>query len=422
MPRARLRLRGVQSSIAPDFSRQALCIQGLLCDLVTLEEAKQRVLACIRESRRCNLVTPNASFLRMSRSDPEFRDAALASDLSVTDGMPLVWLARMLGTTVPDRVCGSDLGTALMAHPEEQFSAFFFGATTEIGQHLRKRLDERPCSLRCAGVLTPGFGSVDSMSQARIFDTINRANPDLLIVSIGAHKGVLWLNRNEHLLTMPIVCNLGATIHFMAGTVKRAPAFFRRHGLEWLWRIKEEPALCTRYARDLATLVFVLVAQVLPNLLQAAFRKPSAARLAQARLKHHQWGSTEILEFAGDWTKDNLAPVRAALTEATRRASDLVITLDGVTFVDAAFLGQILLAYGYQRRIHRGFRLKATRRQIRTLLRLHGCGYLLQGEEQSSEDRSDAPRGSQNSGQSVRKLWNRTIASTAALRSRSHGH
>ena len=307
---------------------------------MTLEEAKQQILACIGKSRRCNLVTPNASFLRLSRSDAEFRDAALASDLSVIDGMPLVWLARMLGAAVPDEVCGSDLGAELMAHPGGQFSAFFFGATPEIGQRLRKRLDETPRSLHCAGVLSPGFGSVNSMSEGRIFDTINQAHPDLLIVSIGAHKGVVWLNRNEHQLRTPIVCNLGATIHFMAGTVKRAPTFFRRHGLEWLWRIKEEPALYTRYARDLATLMSVLVGQILPCLLHAAFRKPSATALAQAQLRHHRWGTTEILEFAGDWTKDNLAPVRAALTAATRKASDLVIVLDGVTFVDAAFFSR----------------------------------------------------------------------------------
>jgi N-acetylglucosaminyldiphosphoundecaprenol N-acetyl-beta-D-mannosaminyltransferase len=336
--------------------------------------------------------------------------------------MPLVWFARMLGIAVPNRVCGSDLGAALMAHPGEQFSAFFFGATTEIGQRVRKRLDERPCSLRCAGVLSPGFGSIESMSHPRILDTINQANPDLLIVSIGARKGVLWLNRNEHLLTMPIICNLGATIHFMAGTVKRAPAFFRRHGLEWLWRIKEEPTLWTRYALDLTTLISVLVGQVLPYLLQVAFYRPSATQLAQARLQHRRRGATEILELVGDWTKDNLAPVRAALTEATRNASHLVIVLDGVTFVDAAFLGQILLAYGYQRRTHQGFRLQASRRQIRNLLRMHGCGYLLLPDEKSSEDRSAALRRRQTYHQSVRKLWERTIASRATPGTRSHGH
>jgi N-acetylglucosaminyldiphosphoundecaprenol N-acetyl-beta-D-mannosaminyltransferase len=405
----------VQKPIAPDFSRRTFCVHGLLCDFVTLEEAKQRVLACVRESRRCNLVTPNASFLRLSRSDPEFRDAVLASDLSLIDGMPLVWSARMLGVAVPDRVCGSDLCAALMAHPGRQLNAFFFGATAEIGQCLHQRLDERASSLQCAGVLCPGFGSVESMSDRRTIETINRATPDLLILSIGARKGVVWLYRNEHLLTAPVVCNLGATIHFIAGTVKRAPVFFRRHGLEWLWRIKEEPTLCTRYARDLATLISVLIGQVLPYLLQRAFLRSSATQLTEARLRHYRRGAAEILELAGDWTNDNLAPLRAALTEATRHPSDLVIYLDDVTLVDAAFLGQILLAYGYQRRIHRGFLLHASGRQIRRLLRLHGCGYLLSVDEKSAENRSIPHRGRKAYRQGLRKLWERALASRATV-------
>jgi N-acetylglucosaminyldiphosphoundecaprenol N-acetyl-beta-D-mannosaminyltransferase len=355
----------------------------------------------------------------LSRSYPEFRDAVLAGDLSVIDGTPLVWLARLIGIAVPERVCGCDLYAALMAHPGEQFSAFFFGATDEIGQRVRKRLDESPSSLRCAGVLSPGFGSVESMSDPRILKTINRASPDLLIVSIGARKGVLWLNRNEQLLAAPIICNLGATIHFIAGTVKRAPVFLRHHGLEWLWRIKEEPALFARYAFDLATLISVLAGQILPYLLQRPFYKPSATQLAEARLHRYRRGAAEIIEFVGDWTKDNLAPVREAMTEATRCESDLVIDLDDLTFADAAFLGQILLAYGHQRRIHRGFLLHASQRKIRNLLRLHGSGYLLSAGETSSEDR---PTARQTYHRSFHNLWERTIASRATPWIRSHKH
>jgi N-acetylglucosaminyldiphosphoundecaprenol N-acetyl-beta-D-mannosaminyltransferase len=257
------------------------------------------------------------------------------------------------------------------------------------------------------------------MSDPRILKTINRASPDLLIVSIGARKGVLWLNRNEQLLAAPIICNLGATIHFIAGTVKRAPVFLRHHGLEWLWRIKEEPALFARYAFDLATLISVLAGQILPYLLQRPFYKPSATQLAEARLHRYRHGAAEIIEFVGDWTKDNLVPVREAMTEATRCESDLVIDLDGLTFADAAFLGQILLAYGHQRRIHRGFLLHASQRKIRNLLRLHGSGYLLSAGETSSEDR---PTARQTYHRSFHNLWERTIASRATPWIRSHKH
>src|SRR5258708_8519247 len=98
------------------------------------------------------------------------------------------------------------------------------------------------------------------MSDPRIFDIINQTSPDLLVVSIGARKGLLWLNQNEHLLSSPVICNLGATIHFVAGSVKRAPVFFQPYGLEWLCRIKEDPHLSTPHPPHLPTPIPVLVA------------------------------------------------------------------------------------------------------------------------------------------------------------------
>ena len=401
--------RSTRLVAAPDFSRRALCIQGLLCDAVTLAQAKQTVISSIRRGRRCNLVTPNTNFLRLMRQDADFRDAVLANDLSLIDGTPLVWLARMLGFAVPERVCGSDLCAALMADTDERFSAFFFGATEDIGRRVRNRLDDNPSGLQCAGLCSPGFGSVDSMSDRGIIETINRANPDLLIVSVGARKGLLWLNRNEHLLRVPIIGNLGATINFIAGSVRRAPAFFRRHGLEWLWRIKEEPALWTRYALDLAALVSVLVGQILPFVVERALHAPSPRQLREAHVQHCRRETTDVVELSGAWTKDNLVPLRAALTAATRRASDLIIDLNGVTFVDAAFMGQILLAYGHQRRAHRGFALRASGRHIERMLRLHGCAYLLMAAEESVDIGSSHPA----AGHGIRRLRERVIASRA---------
>jgi N-acetylglucosaminyldiphosphoundecaprenol N-acetyl-beta-D-mannosaminyltransferase len=374
--------------IAPDFSRSAYCVQGLICDVVTMEQATQKIIASIKEGRRCNIATPNANFLRMIRSDPDFRDAVLATDLSLIDGMPLVWFARALGIAAPHRVSGSDLFDALMSRTSDRISTFFFGATDNIGQRVRQRLDQSTSGVRCAGVYSPGFGTIESMSDPRIFDIINQASPDLLVVSIGVRKGLLWLNRNEHLLSSPVICNLGATIHFVAGSVKRAPVFFQQHGLEWLWRIKEEPALWRRYALDLTTLISVLVGQILPCLVKRALHKSSAMQPSPPRLQHYRDGTAEVLKFSGAWTNDNLAPARSGLAAATQRASDLVLDFEGVTFLDSAFLGLVLIAYGYQRRMQRGFFLRASRRQVKRMMRLHGCGFLLSAGETRPEAKS----------------------------------
>lgn len=402
-----------QRPIAPDFSRPVYCLQGLVCDVVTMEEATQRLLLSIKEARRCNVVTPNASFLRMIRSDPDFRDAVLASDLSVIDGMPLVWLARALGISAPHRVCGSDLFDALMRRSGDRTSAFFFGATDEVGRRVRERLNAGTSGVRCAGAYAPGFGTIESMSDPRIFCIINQAAPDLLVVSVGARKGLLWLKRNEHLLSSPVICNLGATIHFVAGSIKRAPVFFQRHGLEWLWRIKEEPALWRRYALDLATLISVLVGQILPYLVKRALHKLSAAQPSTPRLQHYHDETAEVLKFSGAWTEDNLAPARSGLAAATQRASNLVLDLEGVTFVDASFLGLVLVAYGYQRRMQRGFFLSASSRRIKSMMRLNGCGFLLSPERTRTKPIRHRWSVSTHS-LGVRKLW-QTIANHGEL-------
>jgi N-acetylglucosaminyldiphosphoundecaprenol N-acetyl-beta-D-mannosaminyltransferase len=380
---------GDRRPIAPDFSRAVYCVQGLICDVLTMEQATQKIIASIREGRRCNIATPNANFLRMIRSDPDFRDALFASDLSVIDGMPLVWFARALGIDVPHRVSGSDLFDALMRRTSDRLSAFFFGATDDIGRSVRERLEQTGSGVRCAGVYSPGFGTVESMNDPSIFDIINQASPDMLVVSIGARKGLLWLNRNEHRLSSPVICNLGATIHFVAGSAKRAPVFFQRHGLEWLWRIKEEPALWSRYALDLTTLTSVLFGKILPCLVRNALYRPSATQSSAPRLQHYRDGTAEVLTFAGAWTKDNLAPARTALAAAAQ--SNLVLDFADVTFVDAAFLGLVLVAYGYQRRMQRGFLLRASNRRVKSMMRAHGCGFLLSAGQPGPEANSTSP-------------------------------
>lgn len=409
-----------QRPILPDFSRPAYCVQGLICDVVTMEQATQNVIASIKEGRRCNIVTPNAHFLRMIRSDPDFRDAVLASDLSIIDGMPLVWFARALGIASAHRVSGSDLFDALRRRTSDRIRAFFFGATDDIGQCVRERLDESRSGVRCTGVYSPGFGTVESMSSPEILHIINQASPDLLVVSVGVRKGLLWLNRNEHLLSCPVICNLGATIHFVAGSVKRAPVSFQRHGLEWLWRIKEEPTLWKRYALDLTTLISVLVSQILPYLIKHALHKLSVTESAAPRVQHYRDGAAEVLKFSGAWTKDDLTPARLALTAATEGGSDLVLDLGSVTFVDTAFLGLVLVVYGYQRRMQRGFFLCASSPQVKSMMRLHGCGFLVPaGQTRPEASSTHWPIFGNSLG--VRKLW-QSMAILRGFWSKLHPH
>jgi N-acetylglucosaminyldiphosphoundecaprenol N-acetyl-beta-D-mannosaminyltransferase len=104
--------------------------------------------------------------------------------------------------------------------------------------------------LKAVGALNPGFGTVEQMSTADIIATINQTQPDILLVALGAKKGTQWIEHNRNRLNAKIISHLGTTINFMAGTVQRAPRLMRQFGMEWLWRICQEPKLFSRYVRD----------------------------------------------------------------------------------------------------------------------------------------------------------------------------
>ncbi|MCD8512378.1 MAG: WecB/TagA/CpsF family glycosyltransferase, partial [Nitrincola sp.] len=96
----------------------------------------------------------------------------------------------------------------------------------------------------------PGRGDVASMSTPEIIEKINLSQADFLVVSLGAKKGQAWILHNLDKIQVPVVSHLGAVVNFVAGTVKRAPKVWQKLGLEWLWRIVEEPYLWKRYASD----------------------------------------------------------------------------------------------------------------------------------------------------------------------------
>lgn len=88
------------------------------------------------------------------------------------------------------------------------------------------------------------------MSAPELLAQINATGAHFLVVSLGAQKGQAWIVQNMEQLTIPVISHLGAVVNFVAGEVNRAPMWMRKVGLEWLWRIKEEPSLWRRYAAD----------------------------------------------------------------------------------------------------------------------------------------------------------------------------
>ena len=214
-------------------------------DALDLPAVLRRIDSAVDARAPFLLSTPNVNFLMMSRSDEEFRESLLMSDFCPVDGMPLVWIARLLGIPIRERVSGSDIFDALRSREahDRRLSVFLFGGAEGVAENLQHTLNVEEGGLACVGALNPGFGSISEMSSDSILESINSSEAALLAVFLSAKKAQGWLLRNHDRLEVPFRAQFGATINWQAGSVKRAPKWVQRLGFEWLWRVKEEPYL-----------------------------------------------------------------------------------------------------------------------------------------------------------------------------------
>lgn len=253
---------------------------GLPFDAVTLEQAKSEITAASEGEGQLVFATPNVSFLAQAERDGRFREDVLRTGLSLADGMPVIWLGRLLGVPFPGRVAGSDLLESLITDAGPRpLRVFFFGGDEGAAEAAMQAVNRRNGGLVAVGVHYPGFVSVGQMSSDTVIDSINRSEPDLLVVALGAAKGHRWIEANRSRLEVRVISHLGAAINFVAGRLRRAPGLMQRTGLEWLWRIKEEPALFRRYARDAWFLFKVSVSFVVPQTLDHLTRGRSPASM-----------------------------------------------------------------------------------------------------------------------------------------------
>jgi exopolysaccharide biosynthesis WecB/TagA/CpsF family protein len=141
---------------------------------------------------------------------------------------------------------------------------YFFGGQDGVAAKACEVVNAEVKGVACVGDQSPGFGSLEDLCAPEYLDPIRASGADLLVVSISVLKGQAWIERNRVQLHVPVVSYLGAVVNFVAGTVRRAPVWMRRVGLEWLWRIKEEPALRRRYGANAITYARLIVTRVLP--------------------------------------------------------------------------------------------------------------------------------------------------------------
>jgi N-acetylglucosaminyldiphosphoundecaprenol N-acetyl-beta-D-mannosaminyltransferase len=257
-------------------------------------------------------------------------------------------------------VAGSTLFEVLRDSPAElgtpPIKVFFFGGPDGVAQAACQQINTAShphgSGMRCVGYASPGFGSVADMSTPAIIDHINAAQADFVVVALGAAKGQAWILRNRDHLNAPVISHLGAVVNFVAGTVARAPVWAQRLGLEWLWRIKEEPSLWRRYWGDGLGLLKLLFNRVLPQAWRLRTLMPSQATLKAAvvSVATEDKSPSAVLQMKGPWTAANLPRLTAALRTHAARGNALTIDCSQATYADSSVAGALSQLYAYRTR------------------------------------------------------------------------
>lgn len=359
---------------------QRFCLFGLPVDNLTMSTTKNMIRKQAPQKRQLVLSTININWVARALSDPTFRDTVRQSDILTIDGKPLVWIARLFGYLIPETVPGSTLIQELLHEKSDRpLTLFLFGGNSDAAQTAMEKINRNPGGLRAVGAMNPGYGTVAEMSSNAIIDTINARSPDILLVALGAAKGTAWIQHNRHRLDAGVISHLGATVNFLAGTVQRAPRFMQSYGLEWLWRIYQEPKLFTRYLEDGLDLGRHLLS-----------RLPLIQRYRQQQRRY----AGEAGGAAGDWLENDRritislgrlprplpgTPLCAQIEQAARAGKDIRLDFQATDHLDGAFLARLLTLRNYAQRAGHRLQLVRVHQRIAEIFDLFDVRDLLPG-------------------------------------------
>jgi N-acetylglucosaminyldiphosphoundecaprenol N-acetyl-beta-D-mannosaminyltransferase len=186
----------------------------------------------------------------MARDDPETAAALEGATMVVPDGMPLVWAANLLGERLQDRVYGPELMLRYSARCAERGHRVWLYGGRDQGSLAQLTLSLRRLNpgIRIVGGYSPPFRPLTEAESDALVEQINEDRPDVLWVGIGVPKQEKWMARMRDRLDVPVMCGVGAAFDFHAGRVSMAPRWMQERGLEWIYRIAQEPRrLLPRY-------------------------------------------------------------------------------------------------------------------------------------------------------------------------------
>jgi N-acetylglucosaminyldiphosphoundecaprenol N-acetyl-beta-D-mannosaminyltransferase len=322
-------------------------VLGVPVDAFAIDQVIDVIDEAVRTRKKLLISTINSNFLVNSAISQRFRLSLLRSHVCTVDGIGMLLMCRLASIGGISRVSGADM-MELLLHREHNrigrpLRVFFFGGNEAVADRARHIINKAPSSaICCVGSLNPGFGSMEDLSSPEFIKIINDANPDFLIVSLGAERGQEWLLRNRDVLNVPVSAHLGAAVNFVAGSIARAPRRWQMLGFEWLWRIRQEPVLAKRYYRDGLILMRIVVKDALPQALgQFRDRMLLALRPQPLRIEIERGEAMTTIRMSGA-AVGNMDDVEAIFAQVLNEDRQVTLDCRELSTIDPAGVGKIM--------------------------------------------------------------------------------
>lgn len=222
-------------------------------DNLTMDETLDAIDSLIKEDNCSYVVTPNVDHIVQLEKDEELKRVYENASLILTDGKPLIRISNWYKTPIKEKISGSDLFPRVCdLAAKKGYTMYLLGAAEGVADKAAKNLMDKYKGLNIVGTYSPPFGfEKDKVELKKIERQIQEVHPDILIVGLGCPKQEKYMYHHCKELDVPISFGLGASIDFEAGNIKRAPRWMSEHGLEWLYRITQDPKrLAKRYLVD----------------------------------------------------------------------------------------------------------------------------------------------------------------------------
>lgn len=217
-------------------------ILGVRFDVITRADAEKKISDALHEKRYINVFTPNPTIVMRTHDASELTALLNSSDISVADGIGILLASRLLGTPLPERIAGIDLGESILAIANElKLRVFLLGGKEGVAEAAAKRISCKYPELTVCGI-HHGYFNKSGEDNAELIKRINEVSPDILFVCFGFPEQELWIAQNHSSVSSVKICvGLGGSIDVWAGNIRRAPKVLQKIGAEWLWRMILQP-------------------------------------------------------------------------------------------------------------------------------------------------------------------------------------